>query len=279
MLTTDLCEINWSNSRSNKRCFEVGDNLYSRRKRKFSVGDNLDQDKLGTKKQKTRKDSEKQTGTQTTQENSLLTVTPLDKKETEPILALVSGGTQIYSRDNHVYFNTNIDLSSMTLLQKEVQAVIDKIVEKAKLVEDLGFVIKHPPVVLHINSSGGGIFAAFTFIDFMAHIKRKLPLIKFHSVVEGRAASAATLISVTADERFITEYGYMLIHQLWSFTMGKYNEIKDDVTNLDNLMIRIKEIYKKHTKVPEKEIDEILKHDIYWDAKTCKEYKLVDAIL
>lgn len=113
----------------------------------------------------------------------------------------------------------------------------------------------------------------------MTQIKRKYPEIKFHSIVEGRAASAATLISVTADKRFITEYGYMLIHQLGSFSFGKYNEIKDDVSNLDTLMERIKQIYRKHAKVPNDQLDEILKHDLYWDANTCKKYKLIDTIL
>ena len=71
----------------------------------------------------------------------------------------------------------------------------------------------------------------------------------------------------------------MLIHQLWSATMGKYNEIKDDMENLEKLMKRIKDIYKKHTIVPQKNIDEILRHDIYWDGKTCLKYKLVDQII
>ena len=202
-----------------------------------------------------------------------------DPEPSEPQGHAGAGAQLIYSRDNHVYFYTDINTNTMLSLQKEVQTVVDNIVNKAKVIQDMKFTVKHPPLILHINSPGGGIFAAFTFIDFMAHIKRKYPTIKFHSVVEGRAASAATLISVTADKRFITEYGYMLIHQLWSMSFGKYNEIKDDVSNLDRLMERIKRIYLKHSKVPEDQLDEILKHDIYWDAETCKKYKLVDQIL
>ena len=41
----------------------------------------------------------------------------------------------------------------------------------------------------------------------------------------------------------------------------------------------IKELYKSYTKLPAKKLDEILKHDLWFDAKTCLEYKLVDEII
>ncbi|AYV80684.1 MAG: hypothetical protein Harvfovirus4_48 [Harvfovirus sp.] len=184
----------------------------------------------------------------------------------------------IYSRNNHVHYYADVTLSNITSLQKEIDTVIETLSSKSLLVKVLDFDIKFPPIVLHINSPGGSIFAAFMFIDYMTQVKRKYPDIKFHSVVEGRAASAATLISVTTDKRFISEYGYMLIHQLSSVSMGKYNELKDDMVNSDKLMERIKQIYKKHTKVPQEQLDEILSHDLYWDADTCKRYGLIDHI-
>jgi ATP-dependent protease ClpP protease subunit len=44
-------------------------------------------------------------------------------------------------------------------------------------------------------------------------------------------------------------------------------------------MKRIKEIYEAKTKIPKTKMDEILKHDLWWDAKTCLKYGLVDEIL
>ena len=45
------------------------------------------------------------------------------------------------------------------------------------------------------------------------------------------------------------------------------------------MMEMIKKLYKEYTKVPDKELDEILKHDLWWDAEKCLEYGLVDKIL
>lgn len=184
----------------------------------------------------------------------------------------------VYSHGNDVYFNVSIDTGSIIALQKVVLEVLEGLTSIYNATSNLGFKVEYPPIVLHINSPGGVVFAAFVFIDFMTQMRKKYG-VKFHTVIEGRAASAATLISVTADRRYITEYGYMLIHQLWGASIGKYNEIKDGITNIDTLMDRIKQIYKTHTKVPEEHLDKILEHDIYWDAKKCRKFALVDEIL
>ena len=49
--------------------------------------------------------------------------------------------------------------------------------------------------------------------------------------------------------------------------------------NCDNFMKVIKEIYEEHTKIPKKELDKILKHDLWWDAEKCLSYGLIDEII
>ena len=71
----------------------------------------------------------------------------------------------------------------------------------------------------------------------------------------------------------------MLIHQLSSGMWGKYEDMKEDLENCDLLMKTIKTIYEEHTKIPKKQLEEILKHDLWWDAKTCLKYGLVDEII
>ena len=45
------------------------------------------------------------------------------------------------------------------------------------------------------------------------------------------------------------------------------------------MMDMIKNTYRDYTKVPTEQIDEILKHDLFWDAETCKTLGLVDEIV
>ena len=74
-------------------------------------------------------------------------------------------------------------------------------------------------------------------------------------------------------------HSFMLIHQLSSVMWGKYEDLKDDMKNNDLLMKTIKDIYVEHTKIPKRQLNKILKHDLWWDAETCLKYGLVDEII
>ena len=71
----------------------------------------------------------------------------------------------------------------------------------------------------------------------------------------------------------------MLIHQLSSMFWGKYDEFEDNKVNLDKLMETIKGIYREYTKLPDEEIEKILKHDLWLSAEKCLEYGLVDEVI
>ena len=75
------------------------------------------------------------------------------------------------------------------------------------------------------------------------------------------------------------ESSFMLIHQLSSGMWGKYEELKDDMKNNDLLMKTIKDLYQERTKIPKTKLNQILKHDLWFDAKTCLRYGLVDDII
>jgi len=100
-----------------------------------------------------------------------------------------------------------------------------------------------------------------------------------HTYIDGSAASAATLISVVGDKRFIYEHSHMLIHQLSSAMWGKFEDFKDEMENLDLLMTKIKKIYKEKTNMSMRQITEILKRDKWFEAEKCVELGLVDEIV
>jgi ATP-dependent protease ClpP protease subunit len=55
--------------------------------------------------------------------------------------------------------------------------------------------------------------------------------------------------------------------------------MKDDMINSEMLMKKIKNIYRQHTKIPEEKLEEILNHDLWWDAEQCLEYGMVDEVI
>ena len=134
--------------------------------------------------------------------------------------------------------------------------------------------INPPELKVFINSGGGSITAGISSMDTI--LRTKVPV---HTYVDGFCASAATFMSVVGSYRFMSRNSYMLIHQLSTNFWGKYSDFEDEKQNLDLMMETIKNIYKKYTKVPMKKIDEILKHDLMWDAKVCLKYGLIDEII
>lgn len=183
-------------------------------------------------------------------------------------------GEQITVRDNHIYFYGDVTTSNCLKLNTSIRDINKKL----KGVRD-NYDMTHLRIFLHINSYGGSVFAALSTIDTI--ISSEVPII---SIVEGCAASAATLISVVCHEREIMPYSFMLIHQISSGFWGKFEEIKDEILNLKKLTKTIKKIYKKHSNLKNKSnngdmsLTDILKRDIWWDSGDCLNFGLVDRI-
>ena len=193
----------------------------------------------------------------------------LKKQKKSMIWDGLNEASLLSSVKNHIYFYSGVTKKSCMNLNLEITKVANNLMTNKN-----NFANLDQYIYLHINSFGGSVFAALSTIDTI--INCPVPIV---TIIEGAAASAATLISVVADYKVMTENSFMLIHQLSSSTWGKMNELEEEMENLKKLMKKIKEIYKKNTNLDEKELDEILKHDIWWDQKKCLKNGLVDKII
>ena len=170
---------------------------------------------------------------------------------------------------NHIYFYSEVDRNSIFELNERIREV-----EEDNMINSMTLRIDPIPIYLHINSNGGHVYEALNAIDTIQSCK-----VPVYTIVEGATASAGTLISVTGKKRFIRPNAYMLIHQLSSsYWGGKMSEMEDEYKNLQELMDKIREIYKKHTKIPKKELTELLQHDLYLNAEKSLKYGLVDEL-
>ena len=130
------------------------------------------------------------------------------------------------------------------------------------------------PIKLHMQSLGGELMPSFYVCDLIQSIDTPI-----HIYIDGYVASAASLISVCGDKRYITPHSTMLIHQLKSSSTGKFNEMKDELNNLNFFMNNLKDIYLDHSRMKENELDELLKTDLWLPAKKCLSLGLVDEII
>ena len=172
--------------------------------------------------------------------------------------------------DNTIFFYSEVTASAASELNRLLTEVEIKLLNLKNTLGD-----EYNPIIkLRINSGGGSLIDGLSIVDRIRTLR-----IPVHTYIDGGAASAATLISVVGAKRYIGQYTWMLIHQLSAVYYGNFQQLDDEHNNSKRFMDIIKNIYKKYTKVPLKNLDQILKHDIWLSADECLKYGLVDSII
>lgn len=181
-------------------------------------------------------------------------------------LTSLLGGADIETEANHIYFYGEVSMDNCLELNR-------KIIQLNRELKKWSIDYNSPPpkIYLHIYSNGGDLFAGFSSVDIIKN--SEIPVV---SIIEGAAASAATLMSVVASERYMTRNAFMLIHELRSGVEGKFSDIDEEMRNCEVLMEKIYKIYEENTSLKEKKLKKLLKNDLWWDIDLCMKYKLVD---
>ena len=191
----------------------------------------------------------------------LVAGTIMTKDSQDSSVEIDSEMLQMDSISRNVYFYGDVSVESCALLSRRLVEL-----EKQNKIE---------PINIYIQSFGGDLLATFNVIDTIERIKCPI-----YSYVDGYAASAATLISVSCNKRFMGKRSLMLIHQLSGGSEGTYGYMKQEMDNMDIYMEFAREIYLKHTKLNNDLLSDILKYDNKWMNSTlCSEYGLIDKIL
>ncbi len=207
-------------------------------------------------------------GSDETEDNKELT--QIDQQIQIPMADILNTMGSVKAFDNTIHFYTDVTVGSCAELNRLLREIDCKLQQSAVVINNPTYT---PIIHLRINSYGGELMAGLASVDTIRSLKSKV-----WTYVEGNAASAATLISVSGAKRFIGKNSLMLIHQLSAFSCGTFEKLKDEHENNKRLMEIIKSIYKQYTKFPMKELDAILKRDIWLDSADCLKYGLVDEI-
>lgn len=130
------------------------------------------------------------------------------------------------------------------------------------------------PIVIHINSPGGYMHAGLAMRASMS--RSRVPVC---SLAEGISASASTFVSIFAPYRVICEDAVAMIHQYSAWMHGNSTSIHNQLAEVDHVYRDIVDDYLQHTKIDEKEMRELLKHDMFMDAKWALSKGVVDRII
>lgn len=167
-----------------------------------------------------------------------------------------------------IYYYGDINMDSILELNKEFKKLEIELLKKA--IEFEGYI---PNITLHIHSDGGDFFSGMNAMD---HMKRS----KVHitTIASGSCCSAATFLLLGGDRRLIGKHGYVLIHQISTGFLGKYEDLRGEMHTCKKLMKMLRRMYKQETSIPKEKLSELMKRDIYLNAEECLKYRVVDAI-
>lgn len=172
--------------------------------------------------------------------------------------------------ENRVYFYAEVSEKEALELNK-IMRHLDIEMEYLRRRLDLS---ENPPIRLFIHSPGGSFFSALSIVDTIKRCKSPV-----HTYIDGHAASAATLISVSGTKRFATVNSFMLIHQQRMIWEGKHADFIDEIENQKHVTDTMKRIYLEKTKMSESELQSILKRELHIPADECLKLGFIDEII
>lgn len=133
------------------------------------------------------------------------------------------------------------------------------------------------PLTLLINSPGGGVYDAFGVIDLMESSK-----LEIHTVGIGMIASMAALLFTcgTKGKRLMSKNSFIMTHQFSQEQQGRYHEFVAQRDHEDDLQSRFIQHFLRHTKMNEKQINDILlsSADRWISAKEALKFGICDVV-
>lgn len=122
-------------------------------------------------------------------------------------------------------------------------------------------------VTVHINSPGGSVTDALAIY----HTLRKHPG-RVTAIVDGLAASAATIVMLAADEVVMAEHSLLMVHNPWTATTGGADEMRKTADTLDKAAGEMVALYAERTGRDSEIIASIMAAETWFNA-----YEAVEA--
>lgn len=168
--------------------------------------------------------------------------------------------TIIHSNENNIYFQGSITPESCFYIQQNILKIQNG---------------NYDRINFYLQSPGGSLLPTFGLIDNIQ--SSNIPI---NTYINGFVASAASLISVTGNKRYMSKNSMMLIHSLRT-VIGEVNfqELEDNYYNSKSMMAIVKNIYLEKSSLTEDKLDFLLRHDYWLNSTECLKYKLVDEIV
>ena len=119
------------------------------------------------------------------------------------------------------------------------------------------------PLTVSLNSYGGDALAGIAIHNMLARRKRKPTMI-----VEGIAASAASLIAMAGERIVMPANAFLMIHEAWGAAMGDADTMRGQAEVLEQISGAYRRTYAARTGLEEQEVAAMMAAETWLDAET-----------
>jgi ATP-dependent protease ClpP protease subunit len=123
----------------------------------------------------------------------------------------------------------------------------------------------HKSVTVRVNSPGGDAFEGCTIYNLLNSHRKPVNVI-----VDGLAASAASIICMAGETVTMNDGSMMMIHEAQAQGMGNAEEIRKLADTLDAVTSSIADIYVASTGLPKDEILDLMSNETWMSAAEAK---------
>ena len=133
---------------------------------------------------------------------------------------------------------------------------------------------KGQPLNIHINSGGGSVFDGQSMATAIKNHGAPVT-----TIIEGVAASMATIIALSGDAVYMTNNSLFMIHNPMLDSYGDKNELKKAISLLEKVETNMVNAYSTKTKLSKKEIASMMNEETWFTAKEAVKAGFVDRVV
>jgi len=115
-------------------------------------------------------------------------------------------------------------------------------------------------LLVRINSPGGSVFEGMTIYNRFLQLREKMTV---NVIVDGLAASIASIIAMCGEEIIMANESFMMIHKPWTYTAGNAVKHDENIRLLDSLEYAMINVYKKRCGMDRNQIAQMLMEETW----------------
>mgnify|MGYP005811759915 CR=1 FL=1 len=143
-----------------------------------------------------------------------------------------------------------------------------------KFKEDLNRIGGGKPVTVRMNSGGGEVFAASMIKSILVEYPGQVTVL-----IEGLAASGATIVAMGGDRIKMQESAYFMIHDPSVLTWGTIEDLKQTLEMLKTIKDGLIDTYQTRTRLPSEKLAKMLTDETWLTAHEAHDYGFIDEVI